>query len=506
MNTILLVLCNALSCFIISTILFQFMNGKYKKSSRNRYVYIVIETTTVIFTFCINMLNHSILNLVVWGVLTGIIVYVLYYEDIDKPLRRIIECEALVFCMSVCESLGVILLQCILQAADIKNVNETMLYCLEVTFSKVILIFLYYTFINRFVKKSDIPYAKTRYIMYGIILLYNLINMGVIVENFKNGEENYLCDIKNVKETMLYCLEVTFSKVILIFLYYTFINRFVKKSDVPYSKTRYIMYGIILLYSLINMSVIVENFKNGEENYLCAVNMGCIVLADLYLLYFVKMADEKNYYEKQLIALEQQAKVQYEYYLTQAKKYDQTIQILHDVNKHIKAIEGLYGAEQEKTAGEYATKIRELLKPLIPVQYTENPILNILLTDKESVMREKGISVTIKVDNVNLNFIEPIDITTIFGNLLDNAIEATEKLKGEKYICIKIGSYHKMIVVSIENNCNEVKWRNGFPVSNKGKNGGIGLLNVQSSIKKYDGDLTLKNDGNKFAAELFLNS
>ena len=332
--------------------------------------------------------------------------------------------------MSVCESLGVILLQCILQAADIKNVNET----------------------------------------------------------------------------MLYCLEVTFSKVILIFLYYTFINRFVKKSDVPYSKTRYIMYGIILLYSLINMSVIVENFKNGEENYLCAVNMGCIVLADLYLLYFVKMADEKNYYEKQLIALEQQAKVQYEYYLTQAKKYDQTIQILHDVNKHIKAIEGLYGAEQEKTAGEYATKIRELLKPLIPVQYTENPILNILLTDKESVMREKGISVTIKVDNVNLNFIEPIDITTIFGNLLDNAIEATEKLKGEKYICIKIGSYHKMIVVSIENNCNEVKWRNGFPVSNKGKNGGIGLLNVQSSIKKYDGDLTLKNDGNKFAAELFLNS
>ena len=73
MNTILLVLCNGLSCFIISTILFQFMNGKYKKSSRNRYVYIVIETTTVIFTFCINMLNHSILNLVVWGVLTGMI-------------------------------------------------------------------------------------------------------------------------------------------------------------------------------------------------------------------------------------------------------------------------------------------------------------------------------------------------------------------------------------------------------------------------------------------------
>ncbi len=94
--------------------------------------------------------------------------------------------------MSVCESLGVILLQCILQAADIKNVNETMLYCLEVTFSKVILIFLYYTFINRFVKKSDVPYSKTRYIMYGIILLYSLINMSVIVENLKM-EKKIIC-------------------------------------------------------------------------------------------------------------------------------------------------------------------------------------------------------------------------------------------------------------------------------------------------------------------------
>ena len=63
-----------------------------------------------------------------------------------------------------------------------------------------------------------------------------------------------------------------------------------------------------------------------------------------------------------------------------------------------------------------------------------------------------------------------------------------------------------MIVVSIENNCNKVKWKNGLPVSNKEKGGGIGLLNVQSSIKKYDGNLTLKYIGNKFIAELFLNS
>ena len=157
-------------------------------------------------------------------------------------------------------------------------------------------------------------------------------------------------------------------------------------------------------------------------------------------------------------------------------------------------------------ASEYANKIGDLLKPLIPVQYTENPILNILLTDKEIIMKDKGISMKIKIDNVSLDFVEPIDVTTIFGNLLDNAIEAAEKAEGDKYVYIKIGSRHQMIIISIENSCDSVKWKNDSPVSKKGKGRGIGLLNVRSSIDKYDGSLKLKQENKKFVAELFLNA
>ncbi len=227
MDRILLILCNGLSCFIISIILFQFMNGKYKRSFHKKYIYIIAEIIMVVSTLCTNLINNAMLNLLTWCVLTGAVAYFLYYEDADKLFRRILECEALVLCMSVCESLGVILLHWILQQANIKNIDDIM-----------------------------------------------------------------MC-----------CLEVTFSKIILIFLYYTFINRFIKKCNVPYSKTRYIIYGIMLAYSLINMIVIVESFSDGQKSYLCTVNMGCIVMADLYLLYFVKIADEKNDYENQVKAL-----------------------------------------------------------------------------------------------------------------------------------------------------------------------------------------------------------
>ena len=75
-----------------------------------------------------------------------------------------------------------------------------------------------------------------------------------------------------------------------------------------------------------------------------------------------------------------------------------------------------------------------------------------------------------------------------------------------KYIFIKISAYHKMTVVHIENSCGKVKWKKRMPVSDKGKGRGIGLLNVKQSIDKYDGDLQLKQDGNRFVADLFLNS
>lgn len=112
MDKILLVICKGLSCFIICTILFQFMNERYKKSYSNRTLYIAAEIAMGITAFYINMLNFAILNLLIWFVGVGVTVYFLYYEDADRPIRRITESEVLVLCMSVCETLGVLLLHC----------------------------------------------------------------------------------------------------------------------------------------------------------------------------------------------------------------------------------------------------------------------------------------------------------------------------------------------------------------------------------------------------------
>lgn len=430
MNDLLLVVSICLSCFIVTAILFQFMNDRYNKTYQSKGIYYLIEVITIIVISFVNLYNFWNLNLVVWVVAIIIISNFFYYDDSDNSLKRIIECEVLIFYIAVCESLGVVFVDWMLKLIQI--------------------------------------------------------------------------DIKI--STMRSCMEITFSKIIVIFMYYMVFTRLMSKKKTAFTKVQWAINFIILIYSLINMLVIAEGALQGQANFILTVNMGCIVLADLYLLYFVKMANEKNHLEGEIKILEKQANMQYEYYLAQEQKYNVTVHILHDVDKHVTSIESLYANGEGKAATEYVREIKTMLEPLIPIKYTGNPILDILLADKASISKEKKINFDVKVDNIKLDFLEAIDTTTIFGNLIDNAIQAAEKVAGDKYIRINISPYQEMILIRIANTSLPLKWKNSLPVSDKGKNHGIGLLNVKRSIEKYDGDMTFNQQDNIVTVDLLLNS
>ena len=337
------------------------------------------------------------------------------------------------------------------------------------------------------------------------------ISMGVITvcESLGVGLADWfleLLDIEIREKIMLVCLETAFSKIIMIFLYFMAVGKLMKKRPAPFTKLQYVFNCIILGYTFIDIIVIVDNMNNKPNNYFLVLNLGCIVLADLFMIYFIKVMYEKSFLEYEVKSMEKQADLQYKYYVRQEQKYNKTLGLLHDINKHIKSIEQLYLNGNTETAVEYTKQISGMLQPLITVKYTGNPILDILLADYLSIMGEKQIDFDIQVDNVKMDFMDAMDITTIFGNLFDNAIEAYDNIDNNKKIFLKIGAYHKMISIRIENNCTAVKWKNGVPVSEKGQNHGMGLLNVRRSVEKYDGNIKLKVEDKKFIVDIFLNS
>ena len=283
------------------------------------------------------------------------------------------------------------------------------------------------------------------------------------------------------------------------------LNRIFGSKVIP-SKGLYRIYCIVFLFSFYNMLIIAKAFENGDINTELTINMGCIVLAVLFLIHFIKVANEKSFLEYEYKILEKQTDMQYKFYLQQEKKHNKTVQVLHDVNKHVKAIEQLYSNGKIELANEYTGEITTILKPLIPVKYTGNPLLDIILTDKKLIAAEKGIDFKVNIDNVDLNFIEAIELTTIFGNLLDNAVEACDEVEDKKSIILKIQQFNEMVSISVKNTYKQVKWKDGLPISEKGSNRGIGLRNVRRCVDKYDGDISFKEKGNYFVVDMFLNS
>lgn len=220
----------------------------------------------------------------------------------------------------------------------------------------------------------------------------------------------------------------------------------------------------------------------------------------------MKMRDEKNELEFQIAMMKQQESMQFEHYERQREKYGRSIEVLHDVSKHLRSIEELYKAGMTDKAMEYTRQIGGILKPLVPEEYSDNPMLNILLADRKQAAESIGIRFVVRVESTGLGFIEPVDVTTLFGNLLENAMQAVIKCSGERCIKVHIRNYNEMLSIRIENSVEkEVRIKNGKPVSTGGKGTGIGCLNVERCVEKYGGSVLYKNGDGKFYSDVILN-
>ncbi len=427
-----------ISCVILSVIIFQFMEERYERVYQNKVGYILFKIGTCVSIMLVNTMGNPIANMSSIILLFSINAIFLYQDIGKKVWQRVIEVIALILVLSLCETVGYLLLEFVLWKFGIDNISSEMFQCLNMTFSKLVIILLYYSVVSPiWKKKSQNRFTLTQYIVYIVMIIYSVANFAVI---------------------------------------------FIVVSG--------------------------EMANSFTERLLLLINMSCIVFADLYFVYFTKFTEENAQLKLKLKMLEQQAELQYEYYAEQEEKYNESVKILHDVNKHLNMIQDIYEMKQPDEARKYADEIRQILQPLILQQYINNPILNIILNDKSRYASRHDIEFKMEIGDVDLSFMEPIEITTIFGNLLDNAIEACEAVKGKsRMIHVKLDEYNDFVVINISNTSVPVtKWAAGKPISQKGKNHGIGLINVENVVKKYHGNMVLEEKEEIFSCNIVFNS
>ena len=197
-----------------------------------------------------------------------------------------------------------------------------------------------------------------------------------------------------------------------------------------------------------------------------------------------------------------QLQQQYAYYQDKLKDEERIRSIYHDMKNHLLVLEGNQGTEATR---QMAQELRSQIADYENYIHTGNSFLDIIIRDKAEKAREKQIDFSAFVDFRDEDFIDPLDISTLFGNGIDNAIEASEKLPEEqRVILVKAGKIQDFVSILIENNCSDTVYPEGHSTKADKFLHGFGISNMKKSAEKYGGTCTTTQADGKFTLKILL--
>lgn len=197
-----------------------------------------------------------------------------------------------------------------------------------------------------------------------------------------------------------------------------------------------------------------------------------------------------------------QLQQQYAYYQNELKNEERIRSIYHDMKNHLLVLEGSQSTEVTR---QMAKKVRSQIADYENYIHTGNNFLDILIKDKAEKAREKHIDFSASIDFGGIDYIEPLDVSTLFGNGIDNAIEASEKLSEEqRVILVKAGKVQNFVSILVENNCSDEAHTDGHTTKEDKFLHGFGISNMQKAAEKYNGTCTTAQANGKFTLKILL--
>ncbi len=316
-----------------------------------------------------------------------------------------------------------------------------------------------------------------------IVALYDTFTVFFLVSIFKITQHEFLMN------PLLWLLATFISKILLFTSSYCF--KRICKDKAKFNKLNtWILCGVIIIpiFTILSLYILIQVAKL-EESVIEWTFLHALVLFIINVI-LVTLLDR--------VAHEQAIKTEnilYNKELTNkmelAKAWSDTLQkqkrISHDFKHHIETLNTLLQNDDVNEAKNYIKTISVESKMGMVVD-SNNPIINAVLNQKYWIAKEKGIIIRFKIDDIAQFPIKQADLATLLANLLDNAIEATEKVYGEKCIIVKITMDEVKTLLSVRNTSLPVCIDDNNNISTTKINfeeHGFGLKNIKTVLDKY---------------------
>ncbi len=222
-------------------------------------------------------------------------------------------------------------------------------------------------------------------------------------------------------------------------------------------------------------------------------NIACCLLA-LYLQFSVALVHRLEDDLSKLTLLREREREQFDL----MKENINLINIkCHDLKHQIREM-----GEQSSVDSQTIHELQDLISIYDCNVKTQNEALDVILTEKSLRCNSNGITLSCIADGSKLSFMSDEDIYSLFGNLVDNAMEAVGDVPPDKRtVSLFVRESHAFIVVQIYNYYSgEIKFKDGLPVTSKGDtfNHGFGMKSIKMTVEKYGGKLYITTEDGVF--------
>ncbi len=180
----------------------------------------------------------------------------------------------------------------------------------------------------------------------------------------------------------------------------------------------------------------------------------------------------------------------------------------HDYHNHIQSIKAMLEMGKKEELSDYLDNLEKDLDSIDIAIRTGNVGLDAILSSKVSIARKNNIDVNCTAKVPSELSVPDVHLCAIVGNLMDNAIEACEKIpagSAPRFIRIYIGLFKSHLYISVTNSTKEKRRRRlAELVTCKLGEHGFGLRRIDRLAERYDGYVNRKNEPGVFATEVML--
>lgn len=333
-------------------------------------------------------------------------------------------------------------------------------------------------------------YCTAMYAMQNLCYhLYALIS--VVADFYVFQEKPYM--------VLNYCMSFALCTAI----YYLYVRKKKMELDTKLKNTMFIAVVCLVLFVvfILNSST---GFAVWDEAGYVIINVAlatCCVLA----LLFQFGSLEQSHLRVQSEVMEQILHLGQQQHELSKKNIELINMKCHDIKHQINLL-------RKASSGQCKAALKEMEDAVMvydSIADTGNDALDIILTEKSLYCERYKIRLACMVDGEKLRFMSTADVYSLFGNVLDNAIESVIKIQNEekRIINFNVSEKNGFLVVHVENLYEgKLKFRDGLPQTTKSDNNyhGFGMQSIRYITEKYNGKLMLKTEKDIFALNIVM--